>query len=243
MTDSPKDEGGRTAEQVQKDLLADNTAPTASTASGLAAMGSPKGKNIAQDNDSNTGIEPDAVKAGSPPKGLQAEAAFFTRTGSIPGNSVPSPSGPVPASTIADEATRNAAVEQARAGATRERQGRNGRFRLSDEYAQRLSPAELRAVASDRGYPDVFGGRQTVLAKFLDAQKKDQSLDTPPDDHPFAGKGAPAAGSVPVGTTPATGNPLLTPSAPGGVQTPAGTLRNTDGSTPTTPAPRPAPPK
>lgn len=217
MTGS-KDEGGRTAEQVQKDLLADGTTQTAATASGLAALGSPSGEETAKDTEHNSGIEPDAIQAGKGPIGLQKEAAFFTKNGSIPGNSVPSPTGPVPASTIADEATRNAAVEQARAGATRAKQGRNSRFRLSDEYAAQVSPATLRAVANDRGYEGVEGGRQSVLQKFLAAQKKDESLEDPPEDHPFAAKST-ATAPVAVNPAVATGNPLTTPSTPGGLKT------------------------
>lgn len=230
MTDQ-KDEGGRSPEQVQKDLQADNTTATASTASGLAALGSPKGKETAESNDSNSGIEPDAVKEGQGPIGQQQDAAFFTRNGSIPGNSVPSPSGPVPASTIPDEASRNAAVEAARAGATRARQGRTGRFRISDEAAGRLSPAELRAVAHDRGYGGVEGGRQSILRKFLEEQKKDQGLEDPPENHPLAAQ-APVPVPAPVAGTAATGNPLMTPSAPGGIKTTSGAPVPATGSTP-----------
>ena len=225
MTD--KDEGGRTPEQVKADLAEQGTVATAGTASGLAALGSPPGKNIAKDDESNTGIQPDATQPGQGPIGDQKKAAFFTKTGSIPGNSIPSPSGPVPASTIADEATRNAAVEAARAGAVSTHLGtRNSRYRISDTAAQRMSPAELRAVAGDRGYQGVDGGRQSVLRKFLEAQKKDEGLEDPPEGHHLGVQPVPVAGVA------TTGNPLLTPSAPGGLQTPAGTLRNTDGSTP-----------
>lgn len=221
MTDGEagKDVLGRDSEQVKKDLIADHTTPTAATASGLAALGSPKGENIAKDPEGVNPGEGDAIRPGAGPIGQQAEAAFFTRNGSIPANTIPSPSGPVPASVIADKETRERAIKAAREGA------RTSRRRVSDELAARMSPAELRAVAHDRGYEGVEGGRSAVLRKFLDAQKKDESLD---DDLGVE----PVVPAVPgVGAT-ASGNPLMTPSAPGGLQTPAGTLRNTDGSTP-----------
>jgi len=233
MTDGPKDEGGRSTEQVKSDLAADKTPQSAHTASGLAAMGSPGGKETAKTDDSNSGIKPDALQPGQGPVGDQQKAAFFTRNGSIPGGSIPSPSGPVPASVIGDEATRNAAIEAARAGAVSTHQGtRNSRFRISDEAARRMSPAELKAVSQDRGYKDVEGGRHGVLRKFLEEQKKDEALQDPPEGH-HLGVEAPQAPIPVVGAVGETGgNPLTSPSRPGGLETPAGTLRNTDGSTP-----------
>lgn len=219
------DEGGRTAETVQADLQAAKTPATASTASGLAALGSPEGKETAVTNDSNRGIKPDAVHEGSAPIGAQREAAFFTPGGSIPGGSIPSPSGPVPASVIGDDAAREAAIKAARAGAVQT----NGRFRISDEAARRMSPAELRAVAHDRGYQGIEGGRRSVQTKFLAEQKKDDSLETPPEGHHL---GVEAQAQAPVNPAPTTGNPLATPSRPGGLETPVGTLRGTDGKTP-----------
>lgn len=230
MTDI-KDEGGRSAEEARKDLIADGTTPSSATASGLAALGSPGAKSTAKEPENAEGVVADAVKPGAPPFGDQTTAAFFTRSGSIPGNSIPSPSGPVPASTIADEATRDAAVKAARDGARSSHLAqRNGRLRISDEAAGRMSPAELRAVAYDRGYNGVEGGRASVLRKFLDAQKGDQSLQDPPEGH-HLGISAPAPVPIPVAGVATTGNPLATPSTPGGLETPAGTLRNADGST------------
>jgi hypothetical protein len=222
MTELKVDEGGRTPQQVQKDLQGDRTVATAGTASGLAALGSPEGKETAKDDHTNSGIKPDAVGPGSPPIGDQKKAAFFTPNGSIPGNSIPSPSGPVPASVIHDEATRNAALETARAGATSARlSGRNGRFRISDEAARRMSPAELRAVAHDRGYGGVEGGRAGVLRKFLDEQGKDDTLQDPPEGHHLGiANPQPVPQPVPGATGATTGNPLATPSRPGGLETP-----------------------
>lgn len=235
----PEDEGGRTAEQVARDLAADNTPMTAGTASGLAAMGSPGGQETARTDESNEGIKPDGVAPGQGPIGQQAEAAFFTPQGSVLGNSIPSPTGPVPASTIADPGARDAAVKKAREGARSSRlAGRTGRFRISDAAAARLTPAELRAVAYDRGYTDVEGGRRAVLARFLKAQAEDEGLDDPPEGHPL---GVVPGQTEPVGPVPgapgaATGNPLVTPSRPGGLKTPLGDLRNTDGTAVPAPA-------
>ena len=54
---------------------------------------------------------------------------------------------------------------------------KNSRKRLTEEEAEKLSRAELRAVATDRGYEAAKGGRSVSVAAFLKAQEADDSLD------------------------------------------------------------------
>lgn len=222
------DEIGRDATQVVKDLADAGTPPTPSTASGLAAIGSPEGTETAKTTQANSDVQAEA--GGHKPQvpiGDQTTAAFFTRDGSIPGGTVPSPSGPVPASTIHDEATRDAAVKAAREGAVSPHLRKNSRFRISEHAARQMGPAALRAVAHDRGYEGVDGGRAAQHTKFMAAQAKDDSLVDPPEGHHLAAQPVqpiPLGDGVAAGAA-VSGNPLVT-----GTPTPLGSLSNTDGT-------------
>lgn len=66
------------------------------------------------------------------------------------------------------------------------RSHKNGRLRISDEQIRRMTPSELKAVATDRGYGDIEGGRHAVYAKFIAAQNGDDSLDEPSASPPEA---------------------------------------------------------
>lgn len=215
-----KDAIGRSKEQIAADLTRQGVPATSATASGHAAAGSPASTVDKSQQKGGPGAEdaqPDAIQAGTGPVGMQAEAAFFTKNGSVDGNSIPSPTGPVPAGLIADDKLREQAIRQARQGAVDAHAGLStGRMRLSDEAVQRMSPAELRAVAHDRGYENVDGGRRAVQARFLAAQKKDQGLQDPPDGHrlgsgagkPDQGSGIPVAAVAQTGTVSGTVEPV-----------------------------------
>lgn len=203
---------GRDAVQVAKDLTRQGVSPSSATASGHAAAGSPASTVDKSQQKGGPGAEdakPDAIQAGTGPVGMQQEAAFFTRNGSVEGNSIPSPTGPVPAGLVADDKLREQAIQAARQGAVDSHAGQStGRFRLSDQAVVGMSPAELRAVAHDRGYTGVDGGRAAVRTKFLAEQAKDQSLIDPPDGHRL-GSGATASptqsATVPVAAIAQTG--------------------------------------
>lgn len=209
---------GRDATQVAKDLTRQGVAPSSATAAGHAAAGSPESQADKSQQKGGAGAEdaqPDATQPGQGPVGMQQEAAFFTRNGSIEGNSIPSPTGPVPAGLIADDKLREQAIQAARQGAVDSHAGQStGRFRLSEEAIVGMSPAELRAVAHDRGYRDIDGGRNAVRTRFIEAQKKDESLIDPPEGHRL-GSGAarapaqsttvPVAALVQTGTLPGGG--------------------------------------
>lgn len=112
------------------------------------------------------------------PIGAQAQPSAFTSNGSLPVNMVPSPSGLVPASTVAgslEDASK--AVEKA----NKERDDlilRSGAKKLSRAQIEAMSAADLRAVAHDRGY-DIgeYAGSRRTRARFLEAQQKDTFSD------------------------------------------------------------------
>lgn len=56
---------------------------------------------------------------------------------------------------------------------------RTSRKRIPDEQLDKMSPAEIRAVASDRAYELEPGGRRSLIRQFARAQKEDETLDEP----------------------------------------------------------------
>lgn len=54
---------------------------------------------------------------------------------------------------------------------------KNSRKRLTAEQLDGMSPAEIRAVAIDRGYKNTFGGRKVLATAFLAAQDADDTLE------------------------------------------------------------------
>lgn len=212
------DDIGRTPEKIAEDLRAQGVSPSAATASGQAAAGvlERPDKSQQKGGEGASDAKPDAVKAGAPPVGLQATHAFFTAGGSIDSNSIPSPSGPVPAGLIADPNEREAAIAAARAGAVDPHQGghKTGRYRISGAATARMSPAELRAVAGDRGYTGIEGGRRAIQAKFLAAQKDDDSLVDPPEGHRLGETPTEGSATVPPSALAQTGTVIGTPPAP-----------------------------
>lgn len=104
------------------------------------------------------------------PKGLQAEPANFTTSGTIPAGFVSSPTGFVPLSAVSDP---EAALERTLAANGRNRDER----KLSEEEVEAISGVELRAIGVQRGYelPD-FAGQHTMRRRFLREQEKDESL-------------------------------------------------------------------
>jgi len=110
--------------------------------------------------------------------GAQLEPAIMTASGSLPHDQVPTPAGSVPASLIEDDEQRKAAVEARKQSALAgPRAHKNGRNRLSDKMIDNMNPAELRAVAADRGYDGVEGGKVAIRAAFRKAQADDDTLE------------------------------------------------------------------
>lgn len=174
-------------DEIGKALRAAGVSPSADTAAGLAARG--EVKTPAHDHKGGAGadeIEDTGIKPGEP-KGAQTQPALFTPSGSIPHASVPSPTGLVPATVAGPDA--EAALAAQREGLIDSSRGKTGRYRISDEYAANMTPAELRAVAHDRGYEIREGGRRALLHNFLAEQENDEGLEDPPEGSKYATRG------------------------------------------------------
>lgn len=136
------------------------------------------------------GGEPQGDYAATTPKeptGAQAQPAIVSTNGTIPVNHVASPTGLVPVSAV--EADPEAAAKRAQDHlTTADKQAiRAGYQKLSRNKVESMSPGELRAVASDRGY-DIgdYAGSRATRKRFLDAQSKDSAFEgedseTPPE--------------------------------------------------------------
>lgn len=132
-------------------------------------------KETPKDGVNREGAFADAVKEGHGPVGLQKEPATMTPTGSIPGRTVASPSGPVPISVVAgSEEKANEILKQQDPAARPKIAGQYKR--LTEEDVSKMSGGELRAVAHDRGYTLPEGGNRTTRRRFLELQDKDESL-------------------------------------------------------------------
>lgn len=123
--------------------------------------------------------QPDADGA-TAPTGLQAEPAEWVGNGSLPPNMLPSPSGPVPAAALhGTKEAADKAVEAAYKTADNEFDERFAhRTEVDADTVARMSNAELRAVATDRGYKDVHNvmGRKSSRTAFLKAQAEDKNV-------------------------------------------------------------------
>jgi hypothetical protein len=108
----------------------------------------------------------------SEPKGLQAEPAAFTPSGTIPSGMVSSPGGFVPVSAVPErerEARLQTTLGKTSIGDRREL--------LAEEELEGLDAPTLRAIGHQRGYkmPEQAGSRR-MRAEFLRAQNDDSSL-------------------------------------------------------------------
>lgn len=112
------------------------------------------------------------------PTGAQAQPAIVSTNGTIPVNHVASPTGPIPVSAV--ETDPEAAAKRAEAHlTTADKQTiRAGYEKLSRNKVESMSPGDLRAVASDRGY-DIgdYAGSRATRKRFLDAQNKDSAFE------------------------------------------------------------------
>lgn len=172
--------------------MADNQVPGTFAAAGFAGVGSasaqaerqrlgleetPSGKdrgstlNAGQDD-----AVADAVAEGASPAGLQAEDAIFTRNGSVAGNLVPSPSGPVPISltaTDSDDAVER--LEKRREELEQEQEGRDPDRKFSEAEISQLDGGVLRAIAERRGYDLPGAGTRSARTAFLRQQGEDKN--------------------------------------------------------------------
>ena len=131
-------------------------------------QGEDRGSKLEIDGD----IKPDS-EGGGEPQGLQAEPARFAVNGSVPPNTVPSPSGPVPIAAVAatpEDAQKRLEEHQK----VIESQFKNSVEKLSEAKIGRMSRSELQAVAFDRGYDIPQAGSRVTRTAFKRAQDQDQ---------------------------------------------------------------------
>jgi hypothetical protein len=125
-------------------------------------------------------IKPDymATKP-NPLVGQQKEEARFTSNGSIPLGMVASNSGFVPASSVERDPERAAELVQQNLETFSEGYiSTSSRRRLDDAKIQSMSGAELRAVATDRGYDmSTAMGTRASRAAFTRLQGEDKTLE------------------------------------------------------------------
>lgn len=91
---------------------------------------------------------------------------------------VASPTGPVPLSAVISDPKRAGPVREALKERIRKQRlhPRAGEL-LTEEQVERMSSAERRTVAGQRGYK--FPGRRVGTAQFMAFQQKDENLDEP----------------------------------------------------------------
>lgn len=125
---------------------------------------------------------PDAPKVGEPlkakPQGLQKEQALFTSNGEVDLRLVPTASGPqsAPAATHAEGEKRIQERRDAHQDYIEARSTQRDK-RLSEATISRLGHAELRAIASQRGYKDIpEHGNRTTRTWFARQQEEDEAL-------------------------------------------------------------------
>lgn len=141
----------------------------------------PQGKDRGSTNDPGEvpGKTGDLVGDPHPPVGPQTEAAIFVPNGAIERNMVASPSGPVPVAAVtssAEEAEK--LIEKRNEDLSKQFKGFKRGKRLSDVQINQMNGAELRAVATDRGY-DIShsAGTRGTRAAFAQLQSEDDLLE------------------------------------------------------------------
>lgn len=112
------------------------------------------------------------------PQGLQAEPATFVANGSVEGNYLPSPTGPVPVGAVAGSREEAKALREAHAKRLETEQRRGAAFdHLEDEQIDQMDGATLRAVAQQRGYGEPpASGTRTAREFFRQKQSEDKRL-------------------------------------------------------------------
>lgn len=174
-------------EKAKDEIDAGRAAPGSNTATGQEAArrsgeedeslpeGEERGSTVAIEGE----FKGDYLGKPNKAQGAQKEEAEFVSNGTIPLNHVPSNSGLVPVSALAnspEDAERR--LEEQRKSLDGSRKALfSQRAELTEEQISRMGGAELRAVATDRGYdiPDNIGARGTRAA-FARAQADDDSI-------------------------------------------------------------------
>jgi hypothetical protein len=125
----------------------------------------------------------DSIGADYPPHdapkatGAQAQAANYSTNGTLPINHVASPSGLVPASAVTSDPEQARKLIEDQMKSAESVILRSGFEKLSRAKIESMSPADLRAVASDRGYDlGEYGGARVTRRRFVRAQAEDKEM-------------------------------------------------------------------
>lgn len=138
----------------------------------------PKGEERGSQVEIQGGDPKATLEGGDKPRGMQAKPAIFSSNGEIPRNAVPTASGLVPVSTVANtQEEADAIVEK------REEDHKRYVERTVDKHEEldaatvgRLGRAELRAIGEQRGYEMPEAGTRATRAAFLNGQSKDELI-------------------------------------------------------------------
>lgn len=133
----------------------------------------PQGADRGSTREIDGGAPESDLNGGAEPRGKQTEPAIWTKNGSIPPGTVPSPSGPMPvAAVVATQEEADKKLEEHKS--LIESQFKNTSVRLSEETIGRMSRPELAAVAHDRGYDMPEAGARVSRTAFKRAQDDDE---------------------------------------------------------------------
>lgn len=112
---------------------------------------------------------------GAKPQGAQEQPAILATNGTIPVNMIGSPSGPVPISAVTGDPAQGAKMIQEHLDQDEKEVLKTGYAKLSRAKVESMSAAELRAVASDRGYDLGQAGNRQSRIRFRRAQDADKT--------------------------------------------------------------------
>jgi hypothetical protein len=115
---------------------------------------------------------------GAAPQGAQAEPAIITTNGTVPVNMIGTPSGPVPISAVEGDPAKGARLIQERLDNDEKELLKTGYAKLSRAKVASMSSAELRAVASDRGYDVGQAGNRQTRIRFNRLQAEDKNFES-----------------------------------------------------------------
>ncbi len=119
----------------------------------------------------------DAIE-GAEPQGAQTLPSIITVNGTVPVNMIGTPSGPVPVSAVESDPAKGAQLIQERLDADEKEILRTGYAKLSRSKVESMGGADLRAVASDRGYDVGQAGNRQTRARFLRLQAEDKNFES-----------------------------------------------------------------
>jgi hypothetical protein len=123
---------------------------------------------------------PEVSKDGKP-IGLQKEDAMLLTNGTVEPGTVATASGPVPVAAVVASAEDGAErMEREKKSLAANRFGGptyHSNQRLPEDVVNRLSGAELRSIAHQRGYDIGANGTQTTRLAFSKAQEEDKGLE------------------------------------------------------------------